>query len=52
MREFYVSLLARGRSPLEALRAAQLALLNRNRAEHGAPLPSTWSGFVVSGDWR
>ncbi len=36
----------------EALRAAQLAQLERNRALHGAALPGTWGAFVLEGDWR
>ena len=34
---------------MEALRAAQLAMLNKNRMEHGHALPATWGAFVLSG---
>jgi CHAT domain-containing protein len=36
----------------EALRSAQLELLEKNRIEHGRALPSTWGAFVLSGEWR
>ncbi len=35
---------------LEALRQAQLWMLERNREENGAGLPSTWGAFVL--DWE
>ena len=43
---------AKGRSPAEALRAAQLTLLAHNREAYGDSRPSTWGAFVLSGDWR
>ncbi len=52
MRDFYKNLWLRGMGRHEALRAAQLAMLRRNRMEHGASLPSTWGAFVLSGEWR
>lgn len=52
MLELYENLLVRRRAPAQALRAAQLALLERNRAERGDPLPRTWGAFVLSGAWR
>jgi CHAT domain-containing protein len=33
----------------DALRQAQLALLEHNRAEFGEALPETWAAFIVSG---
>ena len=52
MRAFYRNLWTRGMGKLEALRSAQLSMLKKNRIERGAPLPSTWGAFVLSGDWR
>jgi CHAT domain-containing protein len=52
MRDFYRNLWQKGMGRLEALRAAQLAMLRRNRIEHGEALPSTWGAFVLSGEWR
>lgn len=52
MRDFYAGLWLRGEGRLAALRGAQLAMLKRNRIEHGEPLPATWGAFVLSGDWR
>ena len=51
MRDFYKNLWLKGMGRLEALRSAQLAMLNKNRMEHGDPLPSTWGAFVLSGEW-
>ena len=46
---FYENLWRRGMPKLEALRQAQLSILeeNRRRAGHGAP--STWGAFVLDG---
>ena len=52
MEGFYGNLWAKKMGRLEALRSAQLAMLNKNRMEHGDPLPSTWGAFVLSGEWR
>lgn len=52
MSEFYRGLVDEGRSPSEALRRAQLALLAVNRERFGDARPETWGAFVLSGDWR
>ena len=52
MQAFYSNLFFKGMGRHQALRAAQLAMLKKNRIEHDAPLPSTWGAFVLSGDWR
>jgi CHAT domain-containing protein/tetratricopeptide (TPR) repeat protein len=52
MQDFYENLWGQRSSRGHALRAAQLAALARNRAEHGDPLPATWGAFVLSGEWR
>ena len=51
-RGFRVSSRTEAMGKLEALRSAQVAMLKKNRIEHGAPLPSTWGAFVLSGNWR
>ncbi len=48
MSRLYRELLAGGRTPAAALRAAQLAL-RENRRWHD---PYYWAGFVLQGDWR
>ncbi|MCA9128932.1 MAG: CHAT domain-containing protein [Planctomycetales bacterium] len=58
MSGFYKRYLSDGMSTVEALRAAQLAMLNKPHdgprlgepAERAAPY--VWAGFVLSGDWR
>ncbi len=52
MQSFYANLFFKGMGRHEALRAAQLEMLQRNRMEHGNALPSTWGAFVLSGEWR
>jgi CHAT domain-containing protein len=52
MQDFYEKLWLEGLGKAEALRQAQLAMLDKNRAETGDALPSTWGAFVLSGDWR
>ena len=53
MKDFYKNLRVKGMGRLEALRAAQLAMLKKNRMEHdGNGLPATWGAFVLSGEWR
>ena len=52
MRRFYLGLWSGKLGKAAALRAAQLEILQRNRKRRGKPLPRTWGGFVLSGDWR
>jgi CHAT domain-containing protein len=53
MKDFYENLWLKGMGRLESLRAAQLAMLRRNRAKNdGDGLPGTWGAFVLSGEWR
>ncbi len=52
MQSFYENLWVKRMDRADALRAAQLSMLARNRAEHRDPLPSTWGAFVLSGEWR
>ena len=46
MEQFYENLLVKGMGRHEALRAAQLELLDLNHP------PSTWGAFVLNGEWR
>lgn len=48
MRRFYHALLIDRHSPIEALRQAQLQLLQH--PDYG--IPSFWAGFVLQGDWQ
>ena len=52
MQGFYENLWVKQMGRGEALRAAQLEMLARNRAERGDALPSTWGAFVLSREWR
>ena len=52
MRDFYRNLWTKRMGRLEALRAAQLSMLARNRMVEDDPLPATWGAFVLSGEWR
>ena len=52
MRAFYDNLWIGRMGRLEALRAAQRAMLDSNRRDGGNGLPSTWGAFVLSGEWR
>jgi len=52
MESFYHYLWVDGLPRGQALRAAQLDLLNANRQEHGEARPRTWGAFVLSGEWR
>ena len=52
MQSFYANLFFKGMGRHEALRAAQLEMLNKNRRRHGDGMPSTWGAFVLSGEWR
>jgi len=46
---FYENLWRRGMPKLEALRQAQLAILEENRKRTGHGRPSTWGAFVLDG---
>lgn len=52
MAALYSARLERGLSAAESLRAAQLELRERLRAESGAAPPALWAAFVAVGDWR
>ena len=52
MVRFYDNLWRRKMGKLEALREAQLWMLERNRRREGEDLPGRWGAFVLSGDWR
>ncbi len=52
MRAFYDNLWIEGMGTLEALRAAQIEMLRRNRALHDEARPLSWGAFVLNGDWR
>jgi CHAT domain-containing protein/tetratricopeptide (TPR) repeat protein len=52
MNDLYRRLLLEGSGVLDALRGAQLACIERDRAESGATDPAVWGAFVLSGDWR
>lgn len=53
MRSFYLRMWQRGEGTLDALRGAQLDMLEQNRIENdGRGLPATWGAFVLDGDWR
>lgn len=53
MEMFYRNLLTRGLGRGEALRAAQLSMIQSNRAKYqGNALPTTWAAFVLDGDWK
>ncbi len=50
MEDFYRGLLQEGRSPADALRHAQLAMISRS--DGAFSFPYYWAGFVFQGDWR
>ena len=53
MQIFYERMWLDGESKLDALRGAQLELLEQNRIENeGEGLPSTWGAFVLDGQWK
>lgn len=53
MQLFYANRWQRHLDGSEALRAAQLELIRRNRERFGGDAaPATWGAFVLDGDWR
>src|SRR6185295_6838993 len=52
MQSFYENLWVKKMGRADALRAAQLEMLAKNRVQFHDPLPSTWGAFVLSGEWR
>ena len=52
MQAFYENLWRKKMGRADALRAAQLELIARNRAQSRDALPATWGAFVLSGEWR
>ena len=48
MQEFYKQLLQQGKSPVTALRAAQLNMWQQQQWHH----PYYWSAFTFQGEWR
>jgi CHAT domain-containing protein/tetratricopeptide (TPR) repeat protein len=52
MQSFCASAWEGGLSTVDALRTAQLELLEANRERFGEARPWTWGAFVLSGDWR
>jgi CHAT domain-containing protein len=52
MQSFYANLFLRGLGRCEALRSAQLEMLQRNRMQQDAASPGTWGAFVLDGEWR
>jgi CHAT domain-containing protein len=48
MRRFYRGMLADGKPPAAALRAAQVEMMKQPRWSR----PFYWAGFTVQGDWR
>ena len=52
MRVFYRQYWVEGKSKIDALREAQLDMLERNRARYDDAVPGTWGAFVLDGDWR
>lgn len=52
MQNFYYRLWLFKEGKLEALRNAQIDMLNKNRTEYGHGMPSTWGAFVLDGNWK
>jgi CHAT domain-containing protein/Tfp pilus assembly protein PilF len=52
MERFYANLWQKKMGRLEALREAQLWLLNKNAKGKRRTPPLSWAAFVLSGDWR
>ncbi|MGD2113535.1 MAG: CHAT domain-containing protein [Acidobacteriota bacterium] len=50
MKHFYRGLLQEGRKPADALRRAQLAIIDDPTGDFS--FPYYWAGFVFQGDWR
>lgn len=50
MLDFYDRLWNTGKSKLDALRNAQLAMLRKNREKYGDTRPATWGAFVLTGE--
>jgi CHAT domain-containing protein len=48
MKKFYEALLKNGKRPAEALRSAQMWMLNQTRWKE----PYHWAGFVLQGEWK
>jgi CHAT domain-containing protein len=48
MKRFYQEMLDRGRRPANALRAAQVSMLNDNRWR----APHYWAAFTIQGEWK
>jgi CHAT domain-containing protein len=53
MTRLYENLWLKKMGNLEALREAQIWMLDRNRKEYGGDArPSTWGAFVLDGEWE
>jgi CHAT domain-containing protein/tetratricopeptide (TPR) repeat protein len=52
MSAFYHAGLDQQKSTIEAMRSADLKVLNGRRAKGLDPHPFYWAGFIASGDWR
>jgi CHAT domain-containing protein len=52
MKRLYVNLWQKKMGKLDALRDAELSMLEENRAKHKDPRPETWGAFVLDGVWR
>ena len=53
MESFYKALWKEGRGKLEALRGAQLRMLDKQKQLYnGQAFPYAWGAFVLDGDWR
>ncbi len=54
MTEFYARLWDDGESKLEALRGAQIQMIEANltKSDGEDAMPETWGAFIIDGDWR
>jgi CHAT domain-containing protein len=52
MEEFYDARLVLSLGTAEAVHAASLAMLGRQRSRGGTGHPYSWAGFVATGDWQ
>jgi CHAT domain-containing protein len=52
MLDFYDRLWNKGESKLDALRHAQLAILEKNLKDHKDTQPATWGAFILTGETR